>query len=152
MIFETGVSVVINGRHDDWPGEWPYLVRRNPIQIKGNAAAWKNHRDASFGFAAAHDGEFVYIAVDVIDGELERLTRRYTTEIINEIEVTDQSSLLDSARDYWITAQLRTRLKSATCARHCAHQLRCCSTPRLSWVSSTPSAYAPRPKSSTPRS
>jgi osmotically-inducible protein OsmY len=32
------------------------------------------------------------------------------TEVINEIEVTDQSSLVDSARDYWITAQLRTRL------------------------------------------
>jgi osmotically-inducible protein OsmY len=32
------------------------------------------------------------------------------TEVINEIEVTDQSSLLDSARDYWITAQLRTRM------------------------------------------
>ena len=31
-------------------------------------------------------------------------------EVINEIEVTDQSSLLDSARDYWITAQLRTRM------------------------------------------
>jgi osmotically-inducible protein OsmY len=32
------------------------------------------------------------------------------TEVINEIEVADQSSLVDSARDYWITAQLRTRI------------------------------------------
>jgi osmotically-inducible protein OsmY len=32
------------------------------------------------------------------------------TEVINEIEVTDQSSILDAARDYWITAQLRTRI------------------------------------------
>lgn len=31
-------------------------------------------------------------------------------EVINEIEVTDKSSLVDSARDYWITAQLRARL------------------------------------------
>jgi hypothetical protein len=59
--------VAIDGRHDDWPNlKWPYLVRR-PTQIRGNVAAWKNHRDASFGFATAHDEKFVYVAVDVID-------------------------------------------------------------------------------------
>jgi osmotically-inducible protein OsmY len=31
-------------------------------------------------------------------------------EVINEIEVTDTSSLVDSARDVWITAQLRAQL------------------------------------------
>lgn len=31
-------------------------------------------------------------------------------EVINEIEVTDTSSLVDSARDVWITTQLRTRI------------------------------------------
>ena len=31
-------------------------------------------------------------------------------EVINEIEVTDTSSLVDSARDYWITTQLRARI------------------------------------------
>jgi osmotically-inducible protein OsmY len=31
-------------------------------------------------------------------------------EVINEIEVSDRSSLLDAARDEWIAAKLRTRL------------------------------------------
>ena len=31
-------------------------------------------------------------------------------EVINEIEVTDTSSLVDSARDVWITTQLRARI------------------------------------------
>ena len=31
-------------------------------------------------------------------------------EVINEIEVTDTSSLVDSARDLWITTQLRARI------------------------------------------
>lgn len=31
-------------------------------------------------------------------------------EVINEIDVTNTASLVDSARDYWITAQLRARL------------------------------------------
>jgi osmotically-inducible protein OsmY len=31
-------------------------------------------------------------------------------EVINEIEVSDRSSLLDAARDEWIAAELRTRL------------------------------------------
>ena len=58
--------VVVDAQHGDWPGEWPVLVRR-PTQIKANASAWKNWRDASFGFGAAHDDDFVYVAVDVID-------------------------------------------------------------------------------------
>ncbi len=31
-------------------------------------------------------------------------------EVINEIEVTDTSSLVDSARDYWITTRLRAQI------------------------------------------
>lgn len=31
-------------------------------------------------------------------------------EVINEIEVTNTSSLVDSARDYWITTQLRAQI------------------------------------------
>jgi hypothetical protein len=58
--------VVVDAQHNDWSGDWPVLVRR-PTQIKANASAWKNWRDASFGIGAAHDDEFVYIAVDVID-------------------------------------------------------------------------------------
>jgi osmotically-inducible protein OsmY len=36
------------------------------------------------------------------------------TEVINEIEVVDKSTLVDAARDYWITTQLRTRLLLAS--------------------------------------
>ncbi len=36
------------------------------------------------------------------------------TEVINEIEVLDKSTLVDSARDYWITTQLRTKLLFAS--------------------------------------
>jgi osmotically-inducible protein OsmY len=32
------------------------------------------------------------------------------TEVINEIEVIDPGTVVDTARDYWITAQLRTQI------------------------------------------
>lgn len=36
------------------------------------------------------------------------------TEVINEIEVVDKSTLVDAARDYWITTQLRAKLLFAS--------------------------------------
>jgi hypothetical protein len=57
--------VTVDGDLSDWP-ELPYAVT-DPVEINMDRSTWDGPEDCSFRFALAHDEEYVYVAVDVLD-------------------------------------------------------------------------------------
>lgn len=63
----TGISV--DGKLDDW-GVLPYEMLQ-PGQIYTNEMSWKGTADATFRFGLVHDGEHLYVALEVDDDDID---------------------------------------------------------------------------------
>ena len=61
-------GITVDGDLDDWD-ELPFLVKQ-PGEVFTNEQAWRGPHDAHFRFGIAHDDEFVYVAIHVIDDEV----------------------------------------------------------------------------------
>lgn len=57
--------VVVDGKLDEW-GKLEFDVNE-PAQIRWNAETWTGPEDCSFRFSAAHDDEYLYVAMRVTD-------------------------------------------------------------------------------------
>lgn len=69
------VSPSVDGRLDDWPA-LPMIGRELPFSIIATDA-WRGPEDLSFGLSAAHDDDWLYLAINVHDDEVDAEKREY---------------------------------------------------------------------------
>ena len=83
-------------------------------QIKGNFFNHSTDLFVDIGVTVKEGRVFLTGSVPKPDSRVEAVKIAWRSngvrEVVNEIHVTDYSSLLDSARDRWITAKLRVKI------------------------------------------